>query len=473
MDGIWYDELSVIVESSYDGIVIANRDRIIERVNASYVRITGLPRETIVGRRASDLVADGVMSNSVTDRVMAEKKPVMYMTRYHTGRSAVVVGSPVFGPDGEVHKVVINIRDVTELYSLNEDLERERGLSHRYRAEAERLRLLQEFREGLVCDSQRMREVMERAVAVAPVDSTVLLTGESGVGKGVIARFIHKASARADGPFIQINCAAVPETLIESEMFGYESGAFTGARRGGKAGVFELAAGGTLFLDEVAEMSPAMQAKLLLVLQDREFRRVGGSKPIPVDVRLIAATNQDLAGLVRAGAFREDLFYRLNVVPIHVPPLRERPEDVVALSLHFVAKFNARYGLNRRLTNEAITVLLSYHWPGNVRELENVMERAVVTVWGEDIGPQVLPDAVCTVPAPERRTLQEALAEVERQYYLDAWRQCSSTYEVARRIGVSQATAYRKLRQYLGESFISDKRNSQMNWPDPGRASGT
>lgn len=456
---LWYDELSAVIESSYDGIVITNKDLVIERVNASYVRITGVPRDAVIGRSVHDLVAGGVFSTSVTDRVFAEKKPVMVTVRYNTGRSAVIVGSPVFGPDGEVAKVVVNIRDVTELYSLNEELQRTQDLKDRYRAEAERLRMAQELQSDVVCHSRRMAELLELAQAVARVDSTVLLTGESGVGKGVIARFIHKASGRS-GPYVQINCAAIPEQLLESELFGYESGAFTGARRGGKPGVFELANGGTLLLDEVAEMSPALQAKLLIVLQEREFRRVGGTRPVKVDVRLIAATNRDLESMVRAGKFREDLFYRLNVVPLRVPPLRERPEDVVALATHFVERFSSRYSLRRRLTNEAMTCLLAYAWPGNVRELENAMERAVVTSREEEIGPGALPDAVRSAGRPQPRSLPEAIEQLERQYYAEALKTCTSSYEVARKLGVSQATAYRRIKQYFGFSFSGESRNS-------------
>lgn len=471
LQDLWYDELSAVIESSYDGIVIVNQDGMIERVNASYLRITGLSREDVVGQRARDLVALGVMSNSVTDRIILEKKPVMLTTRYSTGRSAVVVGSPVFGPDGSVRKVIINIRDVTELYSLNEELERTRDLNERYRTEAERLRNAQTLQDGVVCQSRRMRELLALVQTVARVDSTVLLTGESGVGKGVIARYIHKISPRSGGPFVHVNCAAIPEQLLESELFGYEAGAFTGARRSGKVGVFELADGGTLLLDEVAEMSPPLQAKLLQVLQDREFRRVGGTKPVAVDVRLIAATNRDLEGMVTAGTFREDLFYRLNVVPLRVPALRDRPEDVVALTMNFVERFSSRYRLKRRLTNEAITCLLAYHWPGNVRELENAIERAVVTCPSEEIGPSALPEAVRSSQRPQPQSLQEALVEVERRYYLEACSQCSSTYEVARMLGVSQATAYRKTRQYLGHSFISENYNSHANRPSRRRAS--
>ena len=319
--------------------------------------------------------------------------------------------------------------------------------------------------QDVVCQSPRMRELLALVQTVARVDITVLLMGESGVGKGVIARYIHKVSPRSNGPYVHINCAAIPEQLLESELFGYEAGAFTGARRTGKVGVFELADGGTLLLDEVAETSPGLQAKLLQVLQDREFRRVGGTKAVAVDVRLIAATNRNLEQAMAQGSFREDLFYRLNVVPLRVPPLQERPEDVIALAMYFIDRFNSRYRLKRRLTNEAMTSLLGYRWPGNVRELENAIERAVVTCPREEVGPEALPEAVRQSQRPEPRTLEKALEDVERQYYLDACRQCTSTYEVARKLGVSQATAYRKIQKYLGRQFSAENGNSRVNRP--------
>jgi two-component system response regulator AtoC len=251
--------------------------------------------------------------------------------------------------------------------------------------------LRQTFRfEGIVGTSPKMQEALRIASAVAPTDATVLIYGETGTGKEILARSIHYQSHRAQGPFVAINCGAIPETLLETELFGHEKGAFTSAVTS-RVGKFEAADGGTIFLDEIGDMSPAMQVKLLRVLQERAFERVGGVRPIKVNVRVIAATNRDLRAAIREGSFREDLFYRLNVVPIHLPPLRERPEDIPILAQHFLERFKERYQKNiRAFTPQAMRKLRRWAWPGNVRELEYTIERAVILAQGEEITAQDL-----------------------------------------------------------------------------------
>jgi DNA-binding NtrC family response regulator len=313
---------------------------------------------------------------------------------------------------------------------------------------------------GLVGTSQAMRSVLDLVAKVAPQEATVLLSGESGTGKELVARAIHAASPRADGPLVAVNCAAIPETLLEAELFGHEKGAFTGAD-GRRLGRFELARKGTVFLDEVVEMSLQAQVKLLRVLQERVVERLGGAGTVQVDVRVIAATNRDLGGAVAEGGFREDLFYRLNVFPIHLPPLRERREDIALLARHFLE----RYGPGRELTPEAIAVLDTYHWPGNVRELENVIERStILSGSGNPIGPEhlAMPSASGVPGAHPGRgggrsipgdvTIPESgidLEDLERQHILEALRRSEGNKtEAARLLKMSRRRLYSRMKHH-------------------------
>jgi Transcriptional regulator containing PAS, AAA-type ATPase, and DNA-binding domains len=297
-----------------------------------------------------------------------------------------------------------------------------------------------------------MQELLKTALRLSQVDSTVLLLGESGVGKEVIATTIHARSHRKEGPFIAVNCGAIPADLLESELFGYEKGAFTGANREGKSGMFELANGGTLFLDEIGDLPKDFQVKLLRAIQEREIMRVGGSKPRPINVRIIAATNHDLENLVREGKFREDLYFRLNVVPLDIPPLRERKEDIIPLIYSFKNKFSKAYEINKDIMPEVYDILLQYQWPGNVRELENVIERLMVTTTGDTIGINDIPKHLINYTPdnhPEIKVqgiipLKEAVNTVERQLITNALKQFGSTYKAARVLQVDQSTIVRK-----------------------------
>ena len=298
-----------------------------------------------------------------------------------------------------------------------------------------------------------MREMAERAAKTA---ATVLIAGESGVGKEVVARFIHNLSPRALSPFCVINCGAIPATLFESELFGYERGAFTDARKT-KAGIFELADKGSLFLDEIGELPLALQVKLLRAIQTKEIFRVGGTRPIPLDVRIIAATNRNLEAMVREGGFREDLFYRLNVIRLEVPPVRERGEGLRRLILHFLEEHNARYGCAKTLSPEAFNMLMTYSWPGNVREVENIMERLVILTSADTITPSCLPEGIRDHRAPYTENsdntdvippLKQALEKTERELLLKAARLYPSSRRMAKVLGVDDSTIVRKMRRY-------------------------
>lgn len=287
---------------------------------------------------------------------------------------------------------------------------------------------------------------------VALVDSTVLITGETGVGKEEVAKYIHKHSARSKKPFIAVNCGAIPENLVESELFGYEKGSFTGARQEGKMGLLEVADQGTVFLDEVGELPLEIQVKLLRALETRTVTRIGGSQPIPIDIRVISATNRNLLEMVKEHQFREDLYYRLRVVPIHVPALRDRTDDIIPLAKLFLAQYNKKYGLNKDLSHMAYRVLLQYEWPENVRELKNVIERVIVMSDGETITAEELPMYQESLWGFYENNgdlpLKERLEKAEYMYMVDAYRKYKSVRKAAAALQMTMPTFIRKRQKY-------------------------
>lgn len=309
--------------------------------------------------------------------------------------------------------------------------------------------------ERIVARSESMKEIIAAAARLARFDSTVLITGESGTGKELIANLIHENSDRRKGPFIKVNCGAIPGNLLESELFGYDHGAFTGARKGGKTGLFEIANGGTIFLDEIGDLPINLQPKILRVLQNREIMRVGGHKALPIDVRIITATNRDLEKMVESREFREDLYYRLNVVPVHIPPLRERKEDIVPLARHFTAIINKKHKTNKSLSPEILESLIIYDWPGNVRELQNIIENIMVTssdevVTRKNLPPQLIksgPDCQ-DISIAGIMPLQYAVENVEKQILEKAYQKYNSTRQMAKVLQVSAATIVRKAAKY-------------------------
>lgn len=311
--------------------------------------------------------------------------------------------------------------------------------------------------ESIVARSTQMKEILELSKRVAKTDCTVLIQGESGVGKDEIAKIIHSNSARSEKPFYKVDCAAIPESLLESELFGYEPGAFTGATKSGKQGMLEAADNGTIFLDEIGDLHLSLQSKLLRVLQDHTIVRVGGTKPITVNVRVIAATNKDLAECIKKGLFREDLYYRLNVVPIYIPPLRERTDDILSFIGHFRDKFSKRYNVTKECSPEVAHALLNYQWPGNVRELKNIIERIFVTAPNERVRLDDLPSHLVSnefissedvVTINKIIPLKSAVKEVEKQLLFKAMARYGSTRKAAKVLRVSQPTVVRKLQEH-------------------------
>ena len=443
------EERDAIIESSYDGLCIVDGRGIVLRVNRAYQAITGVGSEEIVGKTMLHMIQQGIYDRSVSKLVMEQKMPVT-ISQSIKGRHFLVTGNPLFDEQGNVHRVVTNLRDITELSGLQEQLEQTRNQSKRYETELNQLKDQYFDRDdGIVFRGRTMEQLLLVAAKVALVDSTVLITGESGTGKELIAKLIHKRGKDAAAPFIKINCAALPENLLESELFGYEAGSFTGARKGGKPGMFELAQGGTLFLDEIGDMPPFLQVKLLRALQEKEIMRLGGTRSISVDVRIIAATNRDLTEMLKKGGFREDLYYRLMVVPIHLPPLRERKEDLPALVAFFLDKYNRKMNLNKKIGSEAMDVMLRYAWPGNIRELENVIERMIVTSESDLITVGHLPEDMRVKTVAHREGgMRDALDSLECALLREARQECGSWEKAAKRLGINAATAYRKARRH-------------------------
>lgn len=448
------EELNAIIESSFDGIYVTDGQARTVRVNTAYERITGLKREEVIGRTMGELVESGFYNESVTLHVLQTRRPQSILQRIKTGKIVMVTGTPFFDKDGHILLVVTNVRDVSELNRLQKKLENVQKLQLEAKIELEQLRESLKGKIQISVRSKRMKEIMQLALRLSQVDSTVLIEGESGVGKEVFADIIHSSGPRKNNPFIKISCGAIPDQLLESELFGYVSGAFTGASKQGKSGLFEAADGGSIFLDEIGEMPLGVQVKLLRVLQEKTIIRVGDTVPVKVDVRVIAATNRNLAAMAQAGQFRKDLFYRLNVVPVRIPPLRERKEDLIHLIYGFLDSCNKRLGSNKQIDREALNALMDYEWPGNVRELENAIEQMVVITQAEVITIDDLPvllkrnlDAHEAVPI-EDKPLRLVLDEAERRALELAYRKHKTTRRVADVLGVNQSTIVRKMNRH-------------------------
>lgn len=452
--------LDEIIESSMDGIYITDGDANAIRINEAFERISGLERKNLLGKNNRDLEKKGIIAKSSAVMALEQKKPVTIIHEYlSTNRKALVTSNPIFDSEGEIKMVVSNIRDLTELIELRTLAEEHKK---RIKKQNQKLELIQRklFKNSeLIAKDKKMVETGALAYRMAMVETTVHLFGETGVGKEVLAQYIHMHSSRQNGPFIAINCGAIPENLVESELFGYEKGSFTGALKEGKIGLFEAAEGGTLFLDEVGLLPAEVQIKLLRVLQERNFKRVGGIKTRQVDVRIISATNADLLEMSKEGAFREDLYYRLSVVTIEIPPLRERPDDIIPFAKHFLTETNKRYGFNKTFSEMAFRTLYYYKWPGNVRELKNVIERVVVMSDNDLILAEDLPmfqEGVYSIQNSEiHMPIKERLERIEFDLINEAYEKYHSVRKAADYLGMSAATFVRKKKVY-SEKFVSN-----------------
>ena len=459
-----YQELGnkfrTVFDYSSDGLWICNRNGEVVEVNRATRSIVGRNKKDLIGRKVRDLVVtEGYYDNYVTDEVIRTKRKVSQLQEVKTTKRKVLcTGIPVLDKNGEVAMVVINERDITMLYAMRERLEEIQREKETFKEKINELSLEVLKNWDLVAESEEMKKIVRTALKLAHMDaSNIMILGESGTGKGLLAKFIHKNSKRADKPFIQINCASLPENILEAELFGYEKGAFTGAKMEGKPGLIELSNQGTLFLDEIGEMSSGIQAKLLKYLDDHEVRRLGSVRTRKIDCKILAATNQDLETLLDRKKFRKDLYYRLNAITLTMPPLRERPEDIFHLVQDSLFHYNKKYKMKKTINPLTLTILQSYDFPGNVRELKNLVKKGFFMSEGDAID-RVLIDSVgdktlysLDMPQSGREDvngLTDLVAAFEKGLLKIAARKCNSTREIARYFNISQPSVVRKLRKY-------------------------
>lgn len=458
-DKLSHAEMEDIIKQSYDGILVIDRNADTIFANDAYFRITGLSKTDIIGHNFREFMLHSPYKKAACQEALETKKQVT-QTHYNLvpGKVIMVTSKPILDKSGQVRLVVSNCRDMSELVFLREQLERAQEIEEQY------YKKIAGQVSGPIAVNSKMKTIFAAASKVSSVDVTVLITGESGVGKDVVARHIHNNSPRKSAPFVMVNCGAIPENLMESEFFGYVGGAFTGASKVGKKGLIETADGGTLFLDEIGDLPFGLQVKLLRAIDTSEITRVGATEPTPVNIRLLAATNQDLVQMVRDRRFREDLYYRLNVVNLKIPPLRERIEDIRPLCLYFLHQCNQRYGQNKRISPDVQIILERYNWPGNIRQLKHVIERMVVLSSGEYLELSALPrDIGLTEPLAYKNEaiavdhlvpIPEAVENLEKQILTYALRLYSSSRQIAKVTGIDQTTVLRKIKKYgLGKTL--------------------
>lgn len=448
-------ELHIIINSMHDGIWVIDRNGTTVYVNKAMKRIANIDPQEMIGKHVSDPMKDGKFRSCVTLTALEQKKQVTMFDDYCCGTRCLNTSSPIFDENGEIWRVVASIRDMTELEDLQTRLADAERTAHIYKGKLDSM--LQDHAAGFVANSKAMRTCLKELTKAARSPSGILLLGETGTGKTFASSFVHRKSPRADGPFISVNCAAIPDSLMESELFGYAKGAFTGAAPGGKKGCFELAHKGTLLLDEIGELTLPMQSKLLHVLDNQSFRRVGGEQTITVDVRVIAATNRSLKQLVDKGEFRADLYYRLRVLSVRLPPLREHPEDIPELAMTFLDEACKRYGMVKTLSPKLLKSFAAHSWPGNIRELRAAVEFLAAMSEGAIIRHKDLPPSLIGKHLPydedgegEKEppgTLKEAVDALEHSLISDALAKTGSSYKAAELLGISQSSVVRKARQ--------------------------
>ena len=441
----YFDDIIDIIS---DGIYISDGEGRTLKVNKMYEQLTGLKQTEIADRLVTDLQREGKFNVVLNPEIVRTGEHKTQVQTTKVGRTVVLDGYPVFDNKKRVALVVTFVRDITKLCQLKDQLTYQQELIEQYQEQVH-YSTKQVNKATVIYRSQAMEKVIQSLDMIAKTDATILLLGETGVGKGVIARRIHEQSPRSHQPFFKIDCTTIPDNLVESELFGFEPGAFSGANTKGKLGVVEMANKGTLFLDEIGELPLAMQSKLLRVLQDQEVLRVGSTQVRKVDVRFIAATNRNLAEAVKEGTFRSDLYYRLSVAVLTIPPLRERQEDILLLAKHFLTRFNGKYKKNMELSAAAVKALTYYQWPGNVREMENFIQSLVVTRNKQLIEPEDLPLSMLpAVNETEDKSLGEIMDGFEKELLRKALAAHGSIAAVAKHFQVDRVTIYRKLKKY-------------------------
>lgn len=441
-----------IIENSIDGLFITDGKANVIRVNKAYEELSGIKREEVLGMNMSRFEELKFITESATLKALQHRKPITIEQRLlRTGKKVMVSCNPLFDKDGFITMVVSNVKDITEIELLHKNVDREKDKTNMYKTEVKNLRKQLLDNSNLVAKDEKMIKLLYNIQKIATIDTTVIIYGETGVGKDEIAKFIHKNSKRAANNFLKVNCGAFNQNLLESELFGYESGSFTGAKQSGKKGIFEIADQGTIFLDEIGEMPLDMQVKLLRVLQHGEIIRVGGNTPINVDVRIIAATNKNLNEMVRNKEFREDLFYRLNVIPIKIPPLRERVTDIEPLIMQFIEEYNLKYGFNKSITSNAIKKLENYNWPGNIRELKNIIERLIILSKSDLIDENSIyykNSTIINFKLKDEVVLSEEVEKFEYKYLKSFYEKYGSVRKASSCLGIKKSTFSRKLKLY-------------------------
>lgn len=449
-------ELEAIIDSSSDGLFVCDAQANVIRVNPASERIHRTPAKELIGKNMVDLINEGFIDKSAALQAISNRKTVSLLQE-KDNRKLISIGTPVFDDNDALISVVVSERDITEIDTLHRELEEQESLTDQLQLQLLELQLADLKTHKIIARSSSMIRVLEKAMKVSSVNSTVLITGESGVGKGLITNLIHKNSNRAKKPLIRINCGAIPESLIESELFGYEEGAFTGAKSGGKPGSLELADGGSLFLDEIGELPLGSQVKLLRFLENGRLTRVGGTKVIGIDARILVATHRNLQDMVAKGTFRQDLYYRLSVIPLHVPALRERKDCILPLVRYYFDYFSDMTKTHKRVSRAALDALLSYSYPGNVRELMNICEHAIVLSDTEIVGRMDLPQSVRNYNSdpsvaeggwPQGQSLKQILENVERNVILQTLKTHKKQASVANALGVSQPTIARRMKKF-------------------------
>jgi PAS domain S-box-containing protein len=445
-----------IVECIEEEILITDKNGFIKFLNPEAERVCGVKSKEVINKHVNYLEKEKIISKNITGEVIRTKKKVNILQQLKNGKTVLGTAVPIFDENNNVMYVICTSKNVKEINNIMKKIEEKEKELEDKNKKIDRLKNSMFIKNDFVFKSKKMEIIRDLILRIAPTNVTVMVQGETGVGKEVVTRLIHNFSQRSDYSLIKINCGLIPENLLESELFGYESGAFTGAINDGKIGKIELAHKGTLFLDEIGEMPLKLQVKLLDFLQDREITRVGGTKKIKIDTRVIVATNRNLKAMVKSGKFRQDLYYRLNVLPINISPLRDRKSDIIALTDFFLEKLNNKYNMNKKLDAEVINAFKNHDWPGNVRELMHVLERLILTSSSDVIGidklsgilNQELEDVSYKVICNGIFSLKAAKRELESQMVTRAYEKYQSTYKAAKVLQVDQSTVVRLLKKY-------------------------
>lgn len=444
-------ELTMELFNSLDmGVHILDKNGITVLYNNKCEEIEGIERTWIVGSDMKVLVRDGVYSESVGLEAIEKRKKVSKAQRVND-RYIFSTAVPIFKGD-EIENVVVSVVDMTSMEDLKEKLIEVESINVKIQRELDLLKTMDSQNSSFISQSKAMEQIKLLALRISGVDSNILIEGESGVGKGVLSKFIHDNSDRRDGPFIKIDCGSLAPSLIESELFGYEEGSFTGAKKEGRIGLIELSQGGTLFLDEIGELPLNLQVKLLAVIQEKKLQRVGGNKLIDIDTRVIAATNRDLSKMVDDNKFRMDLYYRLKVVYIKIPPLRERKEDIPPLVKLFLDRLNEKYNFNKTISSKAMKVLINYDWPGNVREIENEIERLIVTtssevIKDEDVLDGEIGDSLVASIKP-KKNFRENVLVYEKMLLQDYIEKSEDIHDLSQQTGLENSTLRKKAKRF-------------------------